>query len=540
MTVAIYARISADREDRQVGVKDQIKRCRSLCEAEGWEVAGEPYADNNRTAADPNKPRPAYDRMMRAIAAGGIDRVVVHTEDRLHRQPAELETFISTAERVGLRWVESVKGGTTNLDDPDAVMLLRFKGSMGAREIAVMRGRMVNRQTDMAERGVSKGGGQRAFGWNRGSESRDGGTRDGTVQVPEEAPYIAEAARRVLDGEPLRKIVREWNAAGTPKTVTGRPWSVTALRTILISPRNAGLRQYLPTKTQRQIDDEPTAALRRKMRAERMKLRPAAWPAIIDPADREELVRRFEHPDRLQGRPDRRAYALRGVLRCVNCGALLVSTPRSRPGGRIVRYYQCRAGAPGMNSHPGIRVAIPADEAEDQIFRLVRLYADNPAVRGMAATEDVADAAEVKRLLGENAADRQQIAEWEDAFTAGDLSRNGLQRAKVPAEARIAQRTARIAELQGTTTLARFAGNVSEHWDDLDTDEQRMIALSLLSSVDLHPASVTPRLRFHWRYAALAEWAEAHPPAGGDDAEAEALAAGNAAVAPAIRCAYER
>jgi N6-adenosine-specific RNA methylase IME4 len=50
---AIYARISSDRDDTQLGVDRQEQDCRKLCADRGWTVSGV-YADNDISAADPN------------------------------------------------------------------------------------------------------------------------------------------------------------------------------------------------------------------------------------------------------------------------------------------------------------------------------------------------------------------------------------------------------------------------------------------------------------------------------------------------------
>lgn len=94
---AIYARISSDAEGRKQGVKDQEKDCRQLCAERGWQVIEPAFVDNHRTAADPTKPRPAYDRLMADVRAGKVDAVVVTVADRLHRQPAELKCSCPTA-----------------------------------------------------------------------------------------------------------------------------------------------------------------------------------------------------------------------------------------------------------------------------------------------------------------------------------------------------------------------------------------------------------------------------------------------------------
>jgi len=164
LRAAIYCRISSDREELKLGIKRQEKDCRSLCNAEGWTVDdSDVYIDNDISAADPSKTRPASDRLVRAIRARKADVVVVAVEDRLHRQPAELEEFVAICGRAKMRLLASPRGGQTRLDDPDALFLLRIKGNMAAREIDVLRRRVQRKHQELAEQGKYHGG-RRPFG----------------------------------------------------------------------------------------------------------------------------------------------------------------------------------------------------------------------------------------------------------------------------------------------------------------------------------------------------------------------------------------
>src|SRR3546814_7940439 len=64
-----------------------------------------------------------------------------------------------------------------------------------------------------------------------------------TEHVPDEVTRIRDAAERVLAGESVWSICTDWNTQGVP-TVTGRPWTVTTITSILTSGRIAGLREH--------------------------------------------------------------------------------------------------------------------------------------------------------------------------------------------------------------------------------------------------------------------------------------------------------
>jgi site-specific DNA recombinase len=73
-----------------------------------------------------------------------------------------------------------------------------------------------------------------------------GYTADRSAIVEAEASVIREFARRALAGESLNEMAHDLNARGIP-TSTGRAWSRSALKLVLISARISGRREYRPT-----------------------------------------------------------------------------------------------------------------------------------------------------------------------------------------------------------------------------------------------------------------------------------------------------
>src|SRR4051794_12379176 len=98
---AIYARISRDKTGAGLSVDRQVKDCRELAEQHGWALIEPPFTDNDLSAYS-GKPRPAYRRLLAAIERGEVDRVLCWHTDRLHRNPAELEQWITVCEPRGV------------------------------------------------------------------------------------------------------------------------------------------------------------------------------------------------------------------------------------------------------------------------------------------------------------------------------------------------------------------------------------------------------------------------------------------------------
>jgi len=92
---AVYLRQSLDRDQTKLAIGRQRDDLLKLCAGKGWDDPIE-YVDNNVSANTGR--RKAYDELCRDIANGAIGRVVVWDLDRLHRQPIELESFITLAD----------------------------------------------------------------------------------------------------------------------------------------------------------------------------------------------------------------------------------------------------------------------------------------------------------------------------------------------------------------------------------------------------------------------------------------------------------
>ena len=378
---------------------------------------------------------------------------------------------MAACEAAGLTRLASV-GGDIGLNDPDALMLLRFKGAMAAREVAKIRERVKRKHQELAERGLYHGGGTRPFGF-----------RADRVTVDEaEAALIREAADRILSGESLYAVRQDWNTRPVP-TVTGAPWTVTAIRTFLTRPRTAGLRQHQGAWSWDQ---------------------PAQWPAILDRETWEQVRAILHDPSRRQPPPSRQ-YPLRGVLACAECGRHLVAMPRS---GR--RNYGCRKESGGCG-----RVYVSADHVERLVLGTVLPLADHPALRRLVDSEREEDAREARRLVMENSGDEAALLQLEaDHYQDRVIDRSTFLRQSQALRVRIEGRQGRLAAMRGHSALDRLGGEVMAKWDEATADEKRAIVLSLVHGVRVSRAlrkgsnMFDPaRVRFLWRYGELAKLA---------------------------------
>ena len=87
----LYLRMSRDAEARGLGIGRQRKDGEASAGRLGWPIVQE-YSDNDLSASRySHKPRQGYARMLQDLQEGAINAVVVYDQDRLVRQPKELE-----------------------------------------------------------------------------------------------------------------------------------------------------------------------------------------------------------------------------------------------------------------------------------------------------------------------------------------------------------------------------------------------------------------------------------------------------------------
>jgi site-specific DNA recombinase len=318
---AIYCRISRDRQGDLLGVQRQEPPCRELCERLGWEVV-EVYTDDDLSAYS-GKHRPAYEQMLEDLRAGLVNAIVAWAADRLTRRPVENEAIIDLAERLGVKL--ATVGGEYDLATPSGRLHFRQLGIIARYESEHRAERLRLKHEQLARAGKLHGSGTRPFGYE---EDRL------TVRQPE-AALVREAVQRVLAGESVRTVMRDWNARGIT-TTTGKPWSNSAFVRMLRSPRIAGKRAH-----------------------HGVVVADAVWPAIVAPAEHEQLLAVLNGKAMAWGPAGRivRRYLLTGFLVCGRCGAKLIAQPRMDG----VRSYACAVGAGRAGCGRTTRLAEPLE-----------------------------------------------------------------------------------------------------------------------------------------------------------------------------------
>ena len=100
MRVAVYARVSTERQGRDQTIDSQLEALRAWAAASGQELKREHiYTDEGYSGA--RLDRPALDRLRDAAREGEIDAVAVYSPDRLARRYAYQLLLLEEFRRAG-------------------------------------------------------------------------------------------------------------------------------------------------------------------------------------------------------------------------------------------------------------------------------------------------------------------------------------------------------------------------------------------------------------------------------------------------------
>jgi DNA invertase Pin-like site-specific DNA recombinase len=455
MRAGIYTRISDDGEGLGLGVGRQEDDGRALCQRQGWTVV-RIYRDNDRSAFS-GKPRPEYLRMLDDVKNGELDVIVCWHPDRLHRSPLELEHFIELLEITGVS-VATCTAGDRDFATADGRFLARLEGTIARRESEHKSERIRRKHKELVEGGVSVGGSRRPFGyeWVMGS----GGKRVGLEVVPAEATLVREAARRVLSGESLYSIVKDWTSRGLVG-VTGAPWSTKTLRQILVAGRIAGWRDYR---------GEPTT-------------RSDQWTPLVDESTWRSVRAILTDPARRHTRVPRRYLLGQGLLRCGECGGLLVATPWIARG-QLTPRYGCRLEKGGCG-----RVSILAEPVEAIVSEAVIEALGNPAF--LARLRGADEGAAVTRLeatIAEMEASLEMLAQ--DFYVLKVITRPEFMAVRDRLVPRIDAARAELAAITRRKPSAVLEGldDLRDRWEGLGLDRRRALIQLAVESVTIASA----------------------------------------------------
>jgi len=441
LQAALYARVSSDQQVQAQTIQSQLVALRARIQSDDAVLGAEnEFIDEGYSGS--TLIRPALERLRDGVAIGGIDRLYVHSPDRLARKYAYQVVLVDELQRAG---VEVVFLNHELGRSPEDDLLLQVQGMIAEYERAKILERSRRGKRHKAQTGVVNVLSGAPYGYRYVTLAEGGGQARYEI-CAEQAQVVRQVfswvgRQRLSIGEVCRQLRQQ----GTP-TRTGKTWwDRTSVWDMLKNPAYKGQAGF--GKTRACAWQPPLRAQRghplQPRRARSSYDVPASdWFMIPVPAlvgeDLFAAVQAQLEENRRRARTGRRGarYLLQGLLVCACCGYAYYGkaiSPSARKGHpRDYAYYRCI----GSDAHRfgGHRLCfntqVRTDCLEEAVWQQVCQLLEDPQRLGQEyerrlqaaqASPEEAETAVVDKQINKL---RQGVARLIDGYTEGYLDKN--------------------------------------------------------------------------------------------------------------------
>ena len=453
----MYARLS-ETYDAAESVPTQLERGEAHAAQRGWRVAAR-FKDDGYSGFK-EITRDGFGDLIGAIESGQVDVVIVRDVDRLTRNLTDWNRFEKACVRHGVL-LSPYTGADLDLSTPEGAYYGGMETLRAKRESAVKSARVREAADRNARAGKRAGGGWRWFGYTRIYANPDEPDHRKRVIIreeinPVEAEALRDAARRVLLGETIGSVIRDWTARGI-RPVAADEWSPSSLIYTLKSARIAGFREWQGNKY-------PTTQ----------------WPAIIDADTHERLARLFADPARRRYTVRREPHLLAGIARCPRCGHGMYH--RRFAGGKRSDSYACVTGpAKGCGY-----VAIKAELLEEYVTGAVLDALESPRVQQALREGGDQDAPRRADLLAGIEQAQETRAQARRDFAEGVIDRDDWLDIRQRTEDRISAARREYDRLTGSGPVLGdipASERVRDAWESWSTERRRAAIRAVLHRI---------------------------------------------------------
>jgi len=511
--VALYARVSSVQQAEAHTVASQVAALRERVASDGLTVSeAMQFLDEGYSGA--TLVRPALERLRDVVAAGSVDRLYVHSPDRLARKYAYQVLLVDEFRRAG---VEVIFLNRALGHSPEDDLLLQVQGMIAEYERAKIIERHRRGKRHAARVGAVNVLSGAPYGYRYVTKYEGGGQARYEI-MPDEARVV----RQVFDwvgrdrqtiGEVCRRLTQAGEVTRTGKTV----WDRSVVWGILKNPAYTGAAAFGKTRH---------GPLRPRLRAQRNRpvqprravsisdVPPEEWitipvPALVEPEVFAAVQEQLQENKRHARQQSRRGalYLLQGLLQCQHCGYAFYGkrlSPSARKGKpRAYAYYRClgtdayRFGGERICQNTQVRTDLLDLAVWQEVWTLLahperlaeeyrrRLQPETRTKRTPLSTLEV----QISKL-------RQGVARLIDSYAEGLIDKGEFE----PRVTRLRQRLARVEEqhqaladeaaLQGELQLIigrleDFAAKLHDGLEAADWASQRDLIRALVKRVEV-------------------------------------------------------
>ena len=375
LRLAFYARVSSDHQADNGNIASQVAALRQRIAQDGGVIDVElEFSDDGVSGS--TLLRPGLERLRDQVAQGAIDRLYVHSPDRLARNYAYQFLLLDEFRRAG---VEVVFVNHALGQSPEDNLLLQVQGVIAEYERAKISERSRRGKLHAARSGRVSVLGGAPYGFRYVGKQAGGGEaryeivieQARVVQqifawVGQDRVSVCEVCRRLTQrGEPSPSGKKRWNRSTVINILQNSAYQGTAaFGKTRIVPRRTRLR---PARGQSEVPRRPYTVTRQGTQPLLVPV-----PALVSEADFAAVAEQLaENRQRQRQRLAGARYLLQGLLVCTHCGYAFHGLSRITNRKRQTRYsyYYCsQASKPTKGSRCRIR-AMRAQRLDEAVWR---------------------------------------------------------------------------------------------------------------------------------------------------------------------------
>lgn len=514
LRIGLYARVSSDRQAEAGTIASQLAALRQRIAADGGRSDPEfEFLDDGYSGA--TLQRPALERLRDQAAHGALDRLYVHSPDRLARNFAYQVLLLDELRRVG---VETVFLNHALGTSPEGDLLLQVQGVIAEYERAKICERVRRGKLHAARSGQISVLGSAPYGY-RYLRKHEGGGQARYEIIPQEARVVQQIFAWIgRDRWSVREVCRRLYAQGVPSPSGAASWSASTIASLLKNPAYVGRagfgkRQVVPPQPQlRPRRGQTTLAHAPSTIRREAPLASLAVPALVSEEDFAAVAAQVaENRQRRRQQKSGARHLLQGLTVCGRCGYAFHGHARAKPAGRPgqFRYYRC--GGRNDDAVPtGTRCrvrALCADVLEEAVWQDVRALLAQPqkieeeyqrrleAKPGQAASRGIEPLTRIIEKV------KRSIGRLVDLYSEGLLEKAELEPRLQAAKERLARlegeaqtqqaELAQQAELRlALSRLQDFAKQVEQGLADADWATRREVIRALVKQVEITDEAV--------------------------------------------------
>jgi site-specific DNA recombinase len=385
LSVALYARVSSQRQADELTIGSQVAALRERIQQDGFAVPDELcFLDEGYSGG--SLLRPGLERLRDGVHCGGVDRLYVHSPDRLSRSYAYQIVLLEEFQRHGVKVV------FLN-DDPqqtsaEKTLLLQMQGMIAEYERAKILERSRRGRRFAARQGKVSVLGHAPYGYRYVSKFEGDGDARYDI-VLEQAQHVREMFRWVgVEGLSLSRVVDRLAQQALPTPTGNARWDTGTIRGILRNPAYTGTAKYGKTRL------IPRTAGRRPKRGDPATPRYEKVPQATSPEEQEpipvpalisselfEVVAERLQENRRRHREHKRGteFLLSGLLVCHRCGSAYCGRRMRRASSeQPYFYYRClgtdkhRLGDEAICTNKGVNGAALEREVWSDVCSLLQ------------------------------------------------------------------------------------------------------------------------------------------------------------------------